>query len=305
MKNIGRRVWYSYFHKYSFSRAYKIIITFFRIIGFLWTLVECFSWLFDKTPYPNLLRNFLNENLLWLVLIILLTSLFIHRRRIKIERKFTNTDLTIVVEFCDLFKQEGATIINVMDTFDTDTTNTLVNPRTVHGQFISKYYTNNVNSLDNEINLALTNLSIQPIQNDPNLKGKKNRYNIGTTCPITTHNKYFYLSALTYMRDSGNVDIQPQYIYDFLSSLWNFIPLYGVYHEIVNIPVIATGLNRLPASYTHQFILREIANSWFLSSKQQTFCKTLKICLNLKDYKYYDFDEIDLLFKHIDRYLNI
>jgi hypothetical protein len=106
------------------------------------------------------------------------------------------------------------------------------------------------------------------------------------------------------MRDTGNVDIQPGYINQFLSSLWNFIPNHGVYHDTVNIPVIGTGLNRLPAAYTREFILREIAHSFFLISKQQTFCRSLRICLNIADYKYYNFDDLKMIFTHIDKYLN-
>jgi hypothetical protein len=304
MENFLIRLRYSFFHRYEKDRVFKIFFTVFGIIGFSWTLVECFSWIFEDTLYPASLRKFIREKLVWEAIIIVLASLFYHRRKVKIQKTFTNTDITIIVEFCDIFEQQGATVINAMDTFDTTTANNLVNPRTVYGQFITKYYPTNIQSLDNEISLSLSNKGFTPIQNDPKLKGKKDRYAIGTSCPITSHNKYFYLTALTFMTDTGNVDIQPQYIYDFLSNLWSFIPTHGDYHEIVNIPVIGTGLNRLPASYTHQFLLREIANSFFVSSKQKAVCKTLKICLHIKDYKYYDFDEVDILFNHIDKYLN-
>jgi hypothetical protein len=114
-----------------------------------------------------------------------------------------------------------------MDTFDNDTANGLVNPRTVHGQFIKKYFENNVQSLNDSILLALNGLGKVPIETNPNLKGKKDRYEIGTSCSINTHSKYFYMSALTHMQESGNVDMQPQYIYDFLSCLWGFIPNHG------------------------------------------------------------------------------
>jgi hypothetical protein len=215
----------------------------------------------------------------------------------------SRTDISIVVEFCDIFKQAGAIVVSVMDTFDTTTGNNLVNPKTTHGQFILKYYPNNIQSLDNEISRFLSSVGINPI-NEPKLKGKKERFPIGTTCPITMPNKYFYLTALTFMTETGNVSIQPEYIYDFLSKLWCFIPAHGTYNEIINIPVIATGINRLPANYTHQFILKEIINSFFVSSKQGTFCKTLRICLHINDFKYYDFDDIENIFNYIDKNQN-
>ena len=136
------------------------------------------------------------------------------------------------------------------------------------------------------------------------LKGNTDRYEIGTVSPIKVNNKYFYLGALSYMRDTGNVEMLPQYIYDFLSQTWNFIPTHGEYHDVVNIPVIGTGLHRLPANYTNQFIVQEIVNSFFVTSKVQTFCKTLRICLHQKNYKLYNFENINILFCHIDNYLN-
>ena len=301
MQSFLIRIRYSFFHRYEKERFLKILFTIFGIVGLCWTLVECFSWIFESTEYPTKLRFFIKENLVLGVFIIFLTSIIYHRRKIKIQRTFAGTDLTVVIEFCDIFKQSGATVINVMDTFDTTTANNLVDPKTIQGQFISRYYPINIQSLDHEISRCLSNMGVAPIQNEPNLIGKKDRFPIGTTCPITTHNKYFYLTALTFMTETGNVSIQPEYIYDFLSKLWSFIPAHGVHHETVNIPVIGTGLSRLPASYTRQFILKEIVNSFWVSSKQGSFCKTLKICLHIKDYKYYDFEDIEILFNYINK----
>jgi len=304
MQKLITRFQYAFLYKYDKERIVKILLSFFAILGFTSTLVEFLSWIFDGEQFVIDLRTFIRNYLIMGLVITTLISLYIHRRKIRIQKTFTNTDISIVVEFCDLFEQKGATVINVMDTFDTDITNNLVNANTIHGQFISKYFSTNVNSLNNEIGTDLVALGLTPEETNQSLKGKKDRYKIGTVCRITTHDKYFYLAALTFMQETGNIDIQPQYIYDFLSALWDFIPNHGVHHETINIPLIATGINRLPASYAHQFILREIANSFFLASKQSSFCKTLKICLNIKDYKYYDFEEVSLIFTHIDKYLN-
>lgn len=299
-------VQYSLFHGYNKVRIWRIGATFFGIIGILWTLVECFTWIFDNsTPsLPDALREFIRGHLRAIGVIILLISCYLNRLKIKISQTFTNTDLTLIVEYCDLLDQEGAVVVPISDTFDSNTSNGLVNPKTIHGQFIGKYYPNNIQSLDNEISRVLQSNGVNPIANEPNLIGKKDRYEIGTTCLITTNNKHFYLTALTYMRETGNVDIQPQYISQFLMALYDYIPRFGIACDEVNIPVIGTGLHRLPASYTKEYIVREIANSFFLISKQQSFCKTLRICLNIYDYKHYDFDDLKMVFTHIDKYLN-
>jgi hypothetical protein len=304
MKQLTNRFIYAFLYDYSTKRLYNIIVTFFGIIGFIWTIVECFSWLFESTDYPKTLRCFLKLNLTLGLTIIGLVSVYYHRRKRKIQKTFSNTDLTVIVEFCDIFKQEGAIVIPVSDTFDNDIMNGLVNSKTLHGQFVEKFFLGNVPSLNSEITRQLASTGRVPIQTDVNLKGNKDRFEIGTCCPIKTHDKYFYLTALTYMKETGNVEMLPQYIYDFLSQLWNFIPNHGEYYDVVNIPVIGTGLNRLPANYTQQFIAQEIVNSFFATSKVQTFCKTLRICLHQNNYKYYDFDNLNVLFCHIDNYLN-
>lgn len=305
MKNkLIKKFTYSFLYDYNRERVKKIIVVFFGIVGFSWTLVEVFSWIFENTQYPGTLRSIIKSNLNYFAIAFTFLSIYINKKKHSIKKTFSNTDLTVIVEFCDIFDQDGAIIIPVSDTFDTDISNGLVNPKTIHGQFIQKYYYANIPTLNNEIQLKLNSVGAMPIENNVNLKGNKDRYPIGSSCPIKTHGKYFYLSSLTYMKDTGNVDMQPQYIYDFLSNVWNFIPNHGEYHEVVNIPVIATGLNRLPANYTRQFILLEIINSFFVTSKVQTFCKTLKICLNLNDYEYYDFENVNILLCHIDNYLN-
>lgn len=304
MKILYNRFVYSLLYDYNRKRLFKIFFTFFGIVGFLWTIVECYSWIFEKMSYPDSLRAYIRDHLSIGLTIIALISIYHNRRRRKIQKTFANTDLTVIVEYCDIFEQEGAIIIPVCDTFDNDISNGLVNPRSLHGQFIEKYYSGNVSALNSEIARTLSSVKSTPLQMDPNLKGNTNRYDIGAVCPIKTNNKYFYLSALTYMKDTGNVEMLPQYIYDFLSKVWNFIPNHGEYHDVVNIPVIGTGLNRLPANYTNQFIVQEIVNSFFVTSKVQTFCKTLRICLYQKNYKFYNFDDINILFCHIDNYVN-
>jgi hypothetical protein len=305
MEKLTNKFVYSFLFDYNKDRVINILITFFGIIGFIWTIIEFSTWLLSESNFPNDLKSIIHENLKILLLLILILSIFRHRRKLKIEKKFSNTDLKVIVEFCDIFKQEGAIIIPVSDTFDNDIPNGLVNKKTVHGQFIEKFYSSNIGSLNGEITRNLQLVGATPIENNVNLKGNKNRYEIGTACSIKLNNgKYFYLSALSFMKETGNVEMRSEYLYDFLSKTWDFIPNHGEYHDIVNIPVIGTGLHRLPANHTNQFIVNEIVNSFFVTSKVQTFCKTLRICLHHKNYKLYNFENLNILFCHIDNYLN-
>lgn len=294
---------YSFLHGYDIRRWRKVFAVFFGVIGFIWTFIECYSWIFEASDLPDKIRAAIREYLLLELSLLFCLSLIQNRRKLSVRKSFANTNLSIIVEFCDIFEQKGAVVIPVSDTFDSDISNGLVNPGTIHGQFIRKYYENNHSALDHEIDRVLGRCGKIPIV-DTTLPGKKNRYGIGSTAAIRTGEKYFYLTALTAMRNTGNVEMQPQYINDFLSGLWSFIPLHGEYHDVVNVPVIGTGLNRLPANYTNGYILKEIVHSFFIASKQQTFCKTLKVCLHPQSYSLYDFEKIDVLLCHIDAYVN-
>ncbi|MDY0990468.1 DUF6430 domain-containing protein [Flavobacterium sp. CFBP9031] len=305
MEKLYNKFIYSFLFDYNKERVTNILITFFGIIGFIWTIIECSTWIFSESKYPQDLKDFIRENINISLILIFLLSVIRHRRKLKIEKKFSNTDLKVIVEFCDIFKQKGAIIIPVSDTFDNDIPNGLVNKKTVHGQFIEKFYSSNIGTLNSEITRNLQLVGAIPIETNNNLKGNKVRYDIGTACSIKPSNdKYFYLSALSFMKETGNVEMRPEYLYDFLSKTWDFIPNHGEYHDTVNIPVIGTGLHRLPANHTNQFIVNEIVNSFFVTSKVQTFCKTLRICLYHKNYKLYNFENLNILFCHIDNYLN-
>ena len=63
-----------------------------------------------------------------------------HRQKLSHEIKINNSDLKIEFKFCDIFSQDGAKVIAVMDTFETEFRANLVDRNTLHGKVISKFY---------------------------------------------------------------------------------------------------------------------------------------------------------------------
>ena len=297
---------YCYFHQFDKSRIISILSYGLSIIGTISTLLGLVVLIFDKSDntFVQKLIICFQSHFALIVCIVFAISFLIKKKKQSIVHKFSNTDISVIVEFCDIFKQNGAIVVPVMDTFDTDLSKRLVNPKTIHGQFINTFYSNNISDLDNQIEKKLKENNGILISNEENLIGKKERYKIGATCEIYAHSKHFYLTALTNMNPTGNVNIQPQYIQEFLSCLWLYILNNGVHEDYVNLPVIGSGINRLPARYTRELIIREIITSFFLMSKEKGFCKTLRICLHYNDFEYYNLEETKKLLEYIDKYLN-
>jgi hypothetical protein len=312
MKLIKQILWVAYislFVNYQKKRFVEIGKTFSSLIGTFWTLIEITSYLLDSFQrkegsniYELSLRAFIWNNLFLEFLFFLILSIYLNRIKQKTIVSLNGSDLEIELKYCDIFLQNGAKIIPVVDTIDTDFKNNLVDPKTLHGIVISKFYSNKISILDNEISSSLLNTKSNPILNNDNLKGKKSKYEIGTTVILEPHQDYYYLTALTSMSETGNVQIQPSYLYEFLTNIWQFIPKHGKNFATINIPIIGKGINRLPPEYTHERILIEIVNSYMTSIRENAFCKKLRICIYYKESSYIDLEKITSYIEHQKKY---
>lgn len=301
---------HSFFINYNRERLWNILMTAFLILGAYWTIIEFFSFLLENIPtskegetYKDILRAFVWGYLKYEFLIILTISSVYHRQKLSHEIKINNSDLKIEFKFCDIFSQDGAKVIAVMDTFETEFRANLVDRNTLHGKVISKFYIGRETLLDNEISQSLQRTNASLLETNNTFIGKQNRYAIGTTVILKPNDdEYFYWTAAAAQTATGNVNIRPEYLIDALANLWQFVPQYGQPFETINIPIIGKGVDRLPPEYTHQRIAREIANSFITSSKQQKFCKKLRICIYPKDSQYIDIPKLLDYVNHLKEY---
>ncbi len=308
MKFLKQIFWIAYislFVNYQKKRIQKIGKTFFYLIGSFWTFIEITSYFLDyfknkdgTNVYELTFRGYIWNNLLFEFGIFIFLSIYLNRIKQKTIISLNGSDLEIELKYCDIFSQDGAKIIPVVDTFDTDFNNNLVDQNTLHGMVISKFYSNKILILDNEIASSLSNTKSKPLLTNNNLKGKKQKYKIGTTVILEPHQEYFYLTALTSMTETGNVKIQSSYLYDFLTNIWQFIPDHGKNFNTINIPIIGKGINRLPPEFTHDRILLEIVNSYMTAVREKAFCKKLRICIFYKESSYIDLEKIVSYIEH-------
>lgn len=293
---------YSLISNYSKNKIFIILSLFFGFVGVGWTLISVYDYFFIEPNSPNIIKDFSSDKFWWIIVLFLLIAVIIKRNRTRIKTKIKGTDIYIIIKYCDIFNQKGAMILASMDTFDTNTTNGLVNPTTLHGKLIEKYYKSKTDLLETEINNSLKLNNQELLETDNELRGNKDRYEIGSTAILRPENKIIYFSSLSKMTKNGTVEVRPENLVTFLSNIWVFISQFGDFTEKLNIPVVGTGIKRLPSEFTNQDIIYEIINSFIIASKVSGFSKELQICLYHKDYKYYDLEKIEKYLDYLNEY---
>lgn len=293
---------YSLLANYSKKKIITILSIFFGFIGIGWTLLSIYNYLFIEPNTQNPVKDFISDWVWLIIAILLIVTIIIKRNKTTIRTIIKGTDIYVRIRYCDIFSQKGAMILASMDTFDTNTTNGLVNPNTLHGKLIETYYKNKADLLETETKNSLNLNNQELLETDNELRGNKDRYEIGSTAILKPENKVIYFSALSKMTKNGTVEVRPENLVTFLSNIWVFISQFGDFTENLNIPVVGTGIKRLPSEYTNQDIIYEIINSFITASKVSGFCKELQICLYHKDYKYYDIEKIEKYLEYINEY---
>ena len=106
-----------------------------------------------------------------------------------------NGEKKIIIKSGNLFDQKDIIVIPVNRYFDTEVNDEIISPRSIHGQFVEKYYPYNIDELDRKIDEELKDKKYDIDGNRPS--GKKKKYPFGTMAEIKLADKTFLLVALT------------------------------------------------------------------------------------------------------------
>lgn len=146
-------------------------------------------------------------------------------------------------------------VIGVNEYFDTvvDNRYKLVSPETLHGKYLTQFYQDGVEELDNRIISELEN--VKKKKNKDRKYGKKNRYPLGTLfCDRKDGGRYILtVSSRTNEDDRAYLSIK-DYI-DFLLNFWEELDkVYNGYS--VSIPLFCSGIVRFQGQgISHQELL--------------------------------------------------
>lgn len=257
----------------------RIVINFFRdflsLLGIVWTFTEIFDF------FAQNISGWLSANYKIILIATVIVSIFIQFRLIIIKKRIKGTDISIEVKVGNLFRQKGNKIIGVNTNFDTRVDNNYINPDSVHGQFINKYYKNNVNKLDLEILTELN--SKQIINTNCCTGGKQNRYKIGETIRIQNKNEDFFLLAYSDLNTDWCTTCTYDDIQNAISEFWIYIATSANNMKDINMPIIGSKFAKL--QITRSQIIKDLIQSFIISSKEKKLTSTFRIIVCPKDFK--------------------
>lgn len=255
--------------------------------------------------FPNFDVSDFCSNIYFLIAICIISLsfgvCFILPKRIA-SSTIVGTDVRVSCKICNLLSQNDDMVIAVNTTFDTSTEGDFVSPKSLQGQFQSKFFKNNLNYLDEIIDISLKAEKISAFLNDGR-KTKTKEYEIGTVAKIFHKESLFrnsfhtYLLALAKANSAGVTTTTNEDFSLALYKLWNYLRING-HKTKLNIPLIGTGKSGLNCE--RMAVAKEIIFSFVSYAKSAKIVDELVVCVSMNDYEKckMDLDELQ-------EYLNV
>lgn len=258
--------------KYLFSK--DGIKSIFAIYGVLWLIIESLDFfrIYTRDQYES-------YALFIFLIIAIVISIFLKRPVKSISISFPEYDFGLEVRVANIFDINGAIMISTNTSFEADVANGKINPNSLQGQFTSRYFPGNQIELIDKINGELKRIE----GNEP--------YPMGTTIPINTHGKTFYLTAMANIGEGGNASATVDDVKNALNGLWKHVREIGELQELA-VPVIGTARGRVELSRKKMIAL--ISESFVEASKQKKFTDKLIITIRPEDSKDFGINLYDI-----------
>lgn len=236
------------------------------------------------------------------VAVIAVLTLWERRPVISVSERLVGRDIELEIKVGDLFKEDGAKVISINTTFDTDIDNGLIAESSLQGQFTRKNY-DSVQTFDKELEHQLRNLTITE-EAYAKKRGKKNRYEIGTVVQVRPKNQLFYLLAIADLNDEGVAYSSFENIQISLRKFWKYVAECGEAEPIV-IPLIGSGRARI--SVKRDVIAREIIHSFVESCASKKCCEKFTLMISSDDYRKHDLNlyELGEYLHYVCQYTNL
>ncbi|MBQ7531315.1 MAG: hypothetical protein IJT12_06365 [Paludibacteraceae bacterium] len=230
-----------------------------------------------------------------IVPVILTIALIVEWPRTRAVYKDRQSDIRVIIECCDLLQQTGLKVIHTVDTFDSELER-IITPRSLHGAFLQQCRKQGVD-IDAQIDDALASLA--PAKTDDKLPGRKNRYALGTVCPLEVKGEPYCWVAFTHLQANGTITItQKQYI-DCLKTLWRNLSEPRIRREEVNVAVMGNRLVDLPAEFSTEQKIDLMIQTFFAVARTRSCCRTLRICVHPDNVSEIDFDAYPTIIAHL------
>lgn len=233
---------------------------------------------------------------LLLLLLFILTMVLISKwPRPKAIYKDETTDIKVIIECCDLLKQDGLKIIHSVDTFDT-ALGRVISPRSLHGSFLSEVQKQGID-IDALIERSLVSTPIEAT--DDSLPVKKNRYQLGTICPIELGKEDYALVSFSHLQSDGTIAIRQQEYMQFMMQMWKNLANPKIRHDEINVAVMGNKFVDLPSEFSTEQKIDIMLQTFFVAARERSCCKTLRICVHSSNITEVDFGSYPSIIKHL------
>lgn len=230
-----------------------------------------------------------------LLLLLLAVAIYIHWPRTIAEYKDRTTDIRIIVECCDLLRQDGMKVIHVVDTFDTEL-DRIITPRSLHGAFLTMCHEKQV---DIEALVAEQLQRREPSATDPKLPGRTSRYPLGTVIPLNIEGHHYCWTAFTRLQPNGTIAISKDEYIECLKQMWRHLASPTIREETVNVAVMGNRFVDLPAEFSTEQKIDLMIQTFFAVSREKACCRTLRICVHPNNVTEIDFNSYSTIIAHL------
>lgn len=216
------------------------------ILGTLSSIATLIAFVLDKELFVGTIQVLVGLGILSISIIY---AIYQSRSKKKIILEI-NSNLKLIVQQADLFKQNGVIVIGFNEYFDTYVGDGVVSPDSLHGIFINKYFKDHLSDLDRGIKESLESQNIKPIQTGcqrKNIVSKKDKYPLGTCAMVHDGGNKYVLVALTHFDQYDKANLSRSEFNDVLAKLMSFLEK-NAQDTPVHMPILGTGLARLDRS---------------------------------------------------------
>ncbi|MBR3552105.1 MAG: hypothetical protein IKN72_01815 [Clostridia bacterium] len=275
IKTLGYKAYIQYIFPIS-QNIIKYVSTFFALFGGYFTFGEILETVFNSQFLIELFRR---HRIVVFVCAFVIT-VWRHKEKSEYMAHLENSDKTISLKLSNILNlKDPAIVVPTNTTFDTIMADDFISPKSIQGQFQTKFYGADFSSLDKQIKDSLDEYysnSFTVLQDRTNTN--VNRYDIGTVAKITKKGQHFYFLAVADINRSGKTEnVTMQNLKRALNGLWDYYAVNG-HNEPIAIPVIGTGKGGLYDG-TLEDVVHETIKSFAIKSKEKFIAKEIIISI--------------------------
>lgn len=204
-----------------------------------------------------------------------------------VEQHYSTPDTKVRLVTGDLFKQDTNLVIGMADTFDIETPH-IIATTSVQGQFLAEVYQQDVGSLRQDLQGALTKRQVVGTVTKP---GNTKRYALGTVATINHQRKHYFCVAYTSLDEHNKASSSMGTLWEAMERLWDEVRIRSN-GDAVSAPIIGLGQSGMSAVLPIQDAIRFLIISFMFASRKDRVCEELRIVVRPQDEKRIDMLEI-------------